>query len=68
MDARVAWEVGASEVRFWFWVVVLVLSAGGAGGFLARDFIVKEAQRCLEAPDMDTARVCWDTATLGWKP
>ena len=33
----------------------------------ARDFIVKEAARCLEAPDIDTARVCWDAATLGWK-
>lgn len=46
-----------SSVLFW-----------DCGKSTARDFVVRETTRCLEAPDMDTARVCWDTATLGWKP
>lgn len=52
-------------------VVLLVFCTGlgfGCGKDFARDFVVKEAARCLEAPDIDTARVCWDAATLGWKP
>ncbi len=53
-------------------IIISVVAAFGIGfGFgktFARDFIAKEAARCLEAPDIDTARVCWDAATLGWRP
>lgn len=48
--------------------VACTIAGCGIGKDLARDFMVKEAQRCLEAPDIDTARVCWDAATLGWQP
>lgn len=59
----------AFELGTWL-VFILICSALGfsCGKDLSRDFIVKEAQRCLEAPDIDTARVCWDAATLGWMP
>lgn len=62
------WEYVAREVRIWFWFTASVVLAGVLGGMIARNFVVREATRCLEAPDMDTARVCWDAATLGWKP
>lgn len=54
----------------WAYVLIVVVFAigWGFGKDFARDFIAKEAARCLEAPDIDTARVCWDAATLGWKP
>lgn len=55
----------------WMAVILMVCCAAAGFGFgktFARDFIVKEANRCLDAPDIDTARVCWDAATLGWQP
>lgn len=56
------------RVDRWFYrcfIVLAVIAGWGFGKNFARDFIVKEANRCLEAPDIDTARVCWDAATLG---
>ena len=61
------WDEHMRKGRVWLWILVACGASCMLGAQLARGFIVTEALRCLEAPDIGTARVCWDAATLGWK-
>lgn len=56
------------NARLWFWILAFGAGCCVLGAQLTRNFMFEEAVRCLEAPDIDTARVCWDAATLGWTP
>lgn len=62
------WDDLMRRGRIIFWILMACGASCLLGAHLARGFIVRETARCLEAPDIDTARVCWDAATLGWKP